>query len=112
MRKSKHKLIRRKAGWVAVQVLNRTRRPYVITAPQNLPQALSGNRAFFFDSACAIVGACGGFASRRSSAQAALGQQVKSENRTRIMNLLRPLDSGCARKRATESCESRNRDHY
>jgi len=29
--------------------------PRVITAPQILPQVASGNRAFFFDSACAIV---------------------------------------------------------
>jgi hypothetical protein len=27
-----------------------------MTVPQILPQASSGNRAFFFDSACAIVG--------------------------------------------------------
>jgi hypothetical protein len=38
-----------------VRVLNRKRLPDVMTAPQILPQALSGNRAFFFDSACAIV---------------------------------------------------------
>ena len=31
------------------------RGPDVITAPQTLPQISSGNRAFFFDSACGIV---------------------------------------------------------
>ena len=80
--------------------------PDVITAPQILPQTLSGNRAFFFDSAYAIVGGCGGFAWPRilgAGGPRTAGQIRKPhENHEFIAS----VDSELAWKRAAKSAKA------